>query len=275
MQLSWLRSTALVLVLTACGEDGGGDDGKTQDDAAVTATPKADAGSNAGSSPGSDAGVAILKDSSVPDTGTKPPVADSGPGAVADAGAAAMRAAARAPMRALRTRAARRRRRDAGGATPVDAGGGTPVEESFAALYASIFMPKCATAPCHLSATHTSGLHMDSLNSMHASLLKAVGTDQNGSPGSPCSTMTTNPRVAPGDPAKSWLLVDDRARPSLRHADAAGKGCRQAFQRRAAAHPRLDCSGREEQLAKNKPQPDAVSPSPGRCALVVATASVR
>ena len=186
MQLSRLCSTALVLVLVACGDDSGGGDGETSGDAAVTENPKSDGGLDSGNAAPADTGVTIRNDSSVADTGTKPPTDSGTPtptdggGTVADTGT---------PTTAP----------DAGPTSDAGATG-----ESFAALYASIFMPKCLS--CH-NGTHTSGLHMDSVGSMHTSLLKATGADQTGSPGSPCATKTTNPRVTPGDPSKSWLLV--------------------------------------------------------------------
>jgi hypothetical protein len=204
MQLSKLRGTALALLLVACGDDSGGND-ETTTDAAATETPKSDSGLDSGHAAGSDTGVAILKDSSVADTGTKPvtdsgtPAATDGGGAVADTGTPTTVADAATP--------------DAGGNTTPDAGSTTPdagpttTEESFAALYSSIFRQTCATPTCHGSPTHTSGLRMDSTAAMHASLLKMVGADQSGSPGSPCSKMTTLPRVTPGDPSKSWLMV--------------------------------------------------------------------
>jgi len=218
MQLSWLRSTALVLLITACGEDGGGDDGKTQEDAAASGTPKADGGSNAGSisgsdagsSSGSDAGVAIRNDSSVPDTGTKPPAGDSGPGAVADAGAVSDAGGSTSTDAGATDAGGPTTPVDAGGTTPVDAGGGTPTEESFAALYASIFMPKCASAPCHGSTTHRSGLFLNTAAAAHTSLLKAAGADESGD-GSVCKEQPKK-RVTPGAPEQS-LLVDMIAPP--------------------------------------------------------------
>lgn len=192
MQLSRLRSTALVLLLVACGDDSGGGGGETANDGSVTETPKSDGGLDSGNAAAADTGVTIRNDSSVADTGTKPPT-DSGTPTPTDAGG---------PVADTGTPT-----------TPPDAGGTTPdagqpaTGESFAALYASIFMPKCATAPCHGSGTHTSGLFMNSLNAAHTALLKQTGSNQSGSPGSPCATMTTNPRVTPGDTSKSWLLV--------------------------------------------------------------------
>jgi hypothetical protein len=188
MQLSTLRSTALALLLVACGDDSGGG-GETTNDAAVSETPKSDGGLDSGNAAVTDTGVTIRNDSSVPDTGTKPatdsgtPTETDGGGTVADTGTSTT------PTDA--------------GSTPTDAGPAA-TGESFAALYADIFSPRCKS--CH-TATHTSGLFMDSIASMYPALLKATGSNQSGSPGSPCATMTTNPRVAPGDPSKSWILV--------------------------------------------------------------------
>jgi hypothetical protein len=198
MQLSWLRSSALALLLVACGDDSGGGDGETQDDASVTETPKGDSGIDSGRPVGSDGAVTDLKDSSAADTGTKPPVADSGTtvpgsdsGVVADAGVTT----------------------DAGGATTPDAGAATPdagstaTGESFAKLYSDIFSKKCTTT-CH-TATATSGLRMDSAASMYTSLGKPTGTDMMGSPGSVCAAKmpAVPPRLTPGDPSKSLIYL--------------------------------------------------------------------
>jgi len=188
MQLSWLRSAALVLLVAACGDDSGGDDGLTKDDAAVTGT---DGGTESGSSSGTDTGVPSPKDSGVADTGSKPPVGDSGPAPVPDAGDAGGSTVTDAGAT------------DGGGTTP-DAGGATG--ESFAALYASIFMPKCATASCHGSTTHRSGLFMNTAGAAYTSLLKAVGADESGD-GSACQEQPKQTRVTPGSPQQS-LLVD-------------------------------------------------------------------
>lgn len=190
MQLSRLCSTALVLLLVACGDDSGGGGDGTTNDGSVTETPKSDGGLDSGNAAPADTGVTIRNDSSVADTGTKPATDSATPTPTDAGGTVADTGTPTTPS-------------DAGGTTTPDAGQ-PATGESFAALYASIFMPKCRS--CH-NATHTSGLFMDSASSTYTALLKMTGANQSGSPGSPCAAMTTNPRVTPGDPSKSWLLV--------------------------------------------------------------------
>jgi len=190
MQLSRLCSTALVLLLVACGDDSGGGDGETTNDASVTEAPKSDGGLDSGNAAAADTGVTIRNDSSVADSGTKP-ATDSGTPTPTDAGGTVA---------------------DTGTpSTPPDAGGTTPdagqpaTGESFAALYASIFMPKCATPTCHGSGTHRSGLFLSTVGAGYTSLLKAAGADESGA-GSACKDQPKK-RVTPGSPQQS-LLVD-------------------------------------------------------------------